>query len=107
MVVARFIKAVDGTMKARGIFMEYSFNEMLNDLKMGREIEFDYNGYHYAIVNGNGKWFFCEDKQSRELCEFGEVDILIDKVKTLVLQNEPLEEIIDQKSYTQNTLYVL
>lgn len=38
--------------------MEYSFHEMLNDLNISREIEFDYKGHHYAIVNGDGKWFF-------------------------------------------------
>lgn len=87
--------------------MEYSFYEMLQDLNMGREMEFDYNGHHYAIVNGNGKWFFCEDKQSRELCEFGYVDVLMEKVKALVLQHEPLDKIVDQKLYTENTLYIL
>lgn len=50
---------------------------------------------------------FCDDKQSLELCEFGEVSILIEKIKMLLLQNEPLEKIIDQKLYTKNTLYIL
>ncbi|WP_101696368.1 hypothetical protein [Clostridium minihomine] len=87
--------------------MEYSFNKMLNDLKIGREIEFDYKGQHYSIVNGNGKWFFCEDKQSVELCNFEEVNILLDKIKKLILQNEPIENVIDRKLYTQDTLYIL
>lgn len=87
--------------------MEYSFNEMLNDLKIGREIEFDYKGQHYSIVNSDGKWFFCEEKQSVELCGFEEVNILLDKIKKLILQNEPIENIINRKLYTQDTLYIL
>lgn len=87
--------------------MKYSFENLLNDLKMGREIEFDYNDNHYSIVNSNGKWLFCKNNHSEELCDFEEKDILLEKVKFLVLQNESMESVIEQNLYAQGTLYIL
>lgn len=87
--------------------LQYSFDELLKDLKIGREIEFEYNNKHCAIVNGNGKWFFCMDSKSEELCDFDEKDILIHKVKNLIILGTALEKIINQKLYTKDTLYIL
>ncbi|MDD4843751.1 MAG: hypothetical protein PHU31_05410 [Anaerotignum sp.] len=87
--------------------MEYTFKDMLNDLKNGREIEFDYKEQHYSIVNGNGKWCYCADKQSTELCNFEEKKRLIGKVKKLIVQNETMENVINKKLYAKGTLYVL
>lgn len=87
--------------------MGYSFNELLNDLETGREIEFEYHEQPCAIVNGNGKWVFCINSQSEELCDFEEKDILLHKVKCLKVGGTALEKIIDQELYTQGTLYIL
>lgn len=52
--------------------MQYSFDEILKDLNIGREIEFEYQNRQYAIVNGNGKWLFCEGTKCEDLCCFEE-----------------------------------
>lgn len=87
--------------------MNYSFSKLLNDLKDGREIEFDYNGNTYSIVNGNGKWFLCEKKKSIELCNFEEVDILQEKIRHIKIQDKSIEDIINKKLYVKDTLYIL
>ncbi len=87
--------------------MEYTFDDMLNDLKGGREIEFEYKEQHYSIVNSNGKWLYCIDSQSTELCDFEEKRLLADKVKMLLVQNETMENIINKRLYDRGTLYIL
>ncbi len=87
--------------------MQYSFDELLKDLEIGREIEFEYHKQQCAIVNGNGKWLFCMNSQSEELCDFDEKDILLHKVKSLKVSGNTLEKIINQELYTQGTLYIL
>lgn len=87
--------------------MQYSFDELLKDLEIGREIEFEYHKQQCSIVNGNGKWFFCMNSQSEELCNFAEKDILLRKVKCLKVSGVALEKIIDQELYTKDTLYIL
>lgn len=87
--------------------MKYSFKELLHDLKTGREIEFNYNGKTYSIVNGNDKWYFCEENQITELCDFEETDILQDKIKKLFIQNKSVDDIINKKLYMDKTLYIL
>ena len=87
--------------------MEYSFREMLHDLKCGREIEFIYNEKNYSIVNGNDKWFFCEEQKSIELCGFEEKSILVKKIKNMTVQNESVENVINKKLYRENSLYIL
>ena len=87
--------------------MQYSFDEMLKDLKIGREIEFRYQDRQYAIVNGNGKWFFCEGSKCEGLCCFEEKDTLIEKVKSLMVGEASLKEIFDGRLYAQGSLYIL
>ena len=87
--------------------MEYTFDDMLNDLKCGREIEFEYKERNYSIVNSNGKWLYCIDNQSTELCVFEEKRLLADRVKTLIVQNETMENIINKRLYDRDTLYIL
>lgn len=85
---------------------QYSFSDMLNDLKVGREIEFEYNGKLYGIFNGEGKWFFFADNRDELLCQFEETDTLLEKVKNLSIQGTTLADIFDKKLYTQNTLCI-
>lgn len=85
---------------------EYSFADMLSDLGTGREIEFEYNGKLYGIFNRDGKWFFFADNQDELLCQFEEIDTLLEKVKSLSVQDKALSDIFDKKLYTQNTLCI-
>ena len=87
--------------------MRYSFNEMLKDLNIGREIGFEYQNRQYAIVNGNGKWLFCEGTKCEELCCFEEKDTLLEKVTSLMVGGASLKEIFDNRLYAQGSLYIL
>lgn len=87
--------------------MRYSFDEMLKDLNIGREIEFEYQNRQYAIVNGNGKWLFCEGTKCEELCCFEEKDTLLEKVMSLMVGGASLKEIFDNRLYAQGSLYIL
>ena len=87
--------------------MQYSFDEMLKDLKIGREIEFEYQNRQYAIVNGNGKWLFCEVTKCEELCCFEEKDTLLEKVTSLMVGDASLKEIFDNRLYAHGSLYIL
>ena len=87
--------------------LQYSFDELLKDLEIGREIEFEYHMQQCAIVNSNGKWFFCIDSKSEELCNFEEKDVLIHKVRMMKVDGDNLESIIDNNLYSQGTLYIL
>lgn len=85
---------------------EYSFVDMLNNLKTGREIEFEYSGKLYGIFNRDGKWFFFADNQDELLCQFEETNTLLEKVKSLSVQGKTLVEVFNEKLYTQNTLCI-
>jgi len=85
---------------------EYSFADVLSDLGTGREIEFEYNGKLYGIFNRDGKWFFFADNQDELLCQFEEIDILFEKVRSLSVQDKSISDIFDKKLYTQNTLCI-
>ncbi|AMJ41065.1 hypothetical protein [Anaerotignum propionicum] len=87
--------------------MDYSYLDMLRHLENGREIEFVYSGHYYAIINGSRKWFFYMDQQITEICEFEEKRQLIEKVGSIILQNETLESVINKKRYDEGTLYIL
>ena len=85
---------------------QYLFSDMLDDLKVGREIEFEYNGKLYGIFNGEENWFFFADNRDEMLCRFEETDVLLEKVKNLSIQGTTLADIFDKKLYTQNTLSI-
>lgn len=85
---------------------KYLFSDMLNDLKIGHEIEFEYNGKLYGIFNRDKKWFFFADNQDELLCQFEERNILFDKVKNLSIQGKSLACIIDQQLYEPDTLCI-
>lgn len=85
---------------------QYSFSDMLDDLKVGREIEFEYNGKLYGIFNGEGNWFFFSDNQDELLCQFEETDTLLEKVKNLSIQGRSLADIIDKRLHNMEKLSI-
>ena len=85
---------------------QYSFEDMLDDLKVGREIEFEYNRKMYGIFNGDGKWFFFADDRDELLCPFEKTDTLLEKVKNLSIQGKSLADIIDERLYNMDKLSI-
>ena len=85
---------------------EYSFADMLSDLGMGRDIEFEYNGKLYGIFNRDGKWFFFADNHDEMLCQFEETDTLLEKVKNLSIQGQSLADIMDEKLHNMKRLSI-
>ena len=85
----------------------YLFNDLKNDLKTGREIEFSYNNFECAITNSDGKWWFTQGKDSIEICAFEEKELLVQKLKTLMVSGVPLQNIFDDLMYNIETLYIL
>lgn len=85
---------------------QYSFSDMLDDLKVGREIEFEYQGKMYGIFNGEGNWFFFTDNRDELLCQFEETDTLLEKVKSLSIQGKSLADIIDKRLHNMEKLSI-
>ena len=85
---------------------QYSFSDMLDDLKVGREIEFECNGKMYGIFNGEGNWFFFADNRDEMLCQFEETDTLLEKVKNLSIQGTALADIIDKRLHNMEKLFI-
>jgi hypothetical protein len=87
----------------------YTFQEMISDLRIGREIEFQFDNNTYGIVNAEGYWYFCcTEKKSRiQLCEFNNKDELISKVLNLKISGIDLKDIIDSSKYKEGSLYIL
>ena len=97
----------------------YIFQNLINDLYSGREIEFAFRNSDYSITNtgycigdskdvdGNPYWQFDNntEKQNKVICKLEEVDILIDFINSLLIKDVPLRDIFDEKLYTD--LYVL
>ncbi len=42
----------------------YNFEQLLEDLKIGREIEFIFDNNNYSITNSSFGWQFCCQKRS-------------------------------------------
>lgn len=85
---------------------QYSFSDMLDDLKVGREIEFEYHGKMYGIFNGEGKWFFFADNRDELLCQFEETDTLLENVKNLSIQGKSLADIIEKRLHNMEKLVI-
>ena len=85
----------------------YLFNDLINDLKKGREIEFAYDNIECAITNSRGKWWFTQGKDSMEIFGFEEKELLVQKIETLMVSGIPLQNIFSELMYTSNSLYIL
>ncbi|MDQ0242946.1 hypothetical protein J2S09_000482 [Bacillus fengqiuensis] len=61
--------------------MDYSYEEFLEDLDMGREIEFIYKGENYYIGCGTGTFMFWKAYDSTSEIAGETVENLLEKVK--------------------------
>ncbi len=76
----------------------YRFEELKFDLRIGREIDFKYNGIQYSIThNPTGYWFFGNDTKKiyEKICELDNKDKLIDYVKGKEIEEMTIENIFD------------
>ena len=88
-----------------------SFSELLQDLRIGREIEFSYQGKAYSITNDRyGNWNFYCDTDSKLLqciCPFEDKQTLLDFVKAQRIEGTLLSEIFDQMLYDPDSICIL
>lgn len=85
--------------------MDYKFNDLINDLNDGREIEFFYKNSHYGIVNrmSDPAWYICKD--NIRISEYK--DNPVDLLEHTKLEGVSLEEIFDNLLYDGNGLCIL
>lgn len=83
----------------------YKFNDLISDLKIGREIEFCFDGNEYGIINNNGYWYFICNGRGIELSEFDDYDTLFKKLKDKNIVKVDFEDIFDSEKYYE--LYIL
>lgn len=96
----------------RGETMNYKFKELEERLKIGEEIEFEYNNKNYSITNWDGHWWICNDTDHTTL---GKVDHrskdgyknLIQELSKPYIENKSIKEIFDNLEYDSDSLYIL
>jgi len=85
----------------------YTFNNLLNDLKTGREIEFIYNNISCSITNYESLWWFTQGEDSEVLCEFEDKKQLVRKVENKMISGVSVRDIFNGMLYLPESLYIL
>lgn len=86
------------------------FNDLANDLKIGREIEFSYKSKNYSITNCDGFWIVFNDSDSTLLetvCRFEEKEVLVSKIAAFVIDDVTIQQIFDRQLYDLDKLVIL
>ena len=87
-----------------------SFSVLTDYLKHGREIEFAYNGRQYSITNHSGFWYLCDDTDHillDTLSRFEEKELLVSRIAVFTINGLTIQEIFDQKLYSEDSLDIL
>ena len=87
-----------------------SFADLADYLKHGREIEFAYNGRQYSITNHSGFWYLCDDTDHillDTLSRFEEKELLVSRIAMFTIDGLTVQEIFDQKLYSEDALDIL
>ena len=87
-----------------------SFADLADYLKHGREIEFAYNGSQYSITNHSGFWYLCDDNDHillDTLSRFEEKELLVSRIAVFTINGLIIQEIFDQKLYSEDSLDIL
>ena len=87
-----------------------SFADLADYLKHGREIEFAYNGRQYSITNHSGFWYLCDDTDHillDTLSRFEEKELLVSRIAVFTINGLTIQEIFDQKLYSEDSLDIL
>lgn len=87
-----------------------SFSDLTDYLKHGREIEFAYSGRQYSITNHSGFWYLCDDTDHillDTLSRFEEKELLVLRIAVFTINGLTIQEIFDQKLYSEDSLDIL
>ena len=87
-----------------------SFADLADFLKHGIEIEFAYNGRQYSITNHSGFWYLCDDTDHillDTLSRFEEKELLVSRIAVFTINGLTIQEIFDQKLYSEDSLDIL
>lgn len=80
--------------------MDYTYESLLTDLKIGREIEFEYKASRYSITRTNGCWNFTTFNQEDYLQIKNLDDIGLVKVEDCLLK-----DLFDLGKYQDLTIF--
>ena len=89
---------------------DVTFYDLAYYLKHGREIEFAYNGRQYSITNHSGFWYLCDDTDHillDTLSRFEEKELLVSRIAMFIIDGLTVQEIFDQKLYSEDGLDIL
>ncbi|ONI42084.1 hypothetical protein AN639_10750 [Candidatus Epulonipiscium fishelsonii] len=87
----------------------YNFNNLIDDLNHGREIEFKFNNSSYSITNFKGFWYFyCEETHiSIRLSPFEDKLNLINAISSPKIIGIDIKDIFNHKRYDSDSLFIL
>ena len=89
----------------------FNYNDLSDELRIGREVEFEYNKKQYSITNSSdGYWYlYCDTTKSEllKICEFDDKENLIKKVAQFKIEEVSIQEIFDYFKYNQDSLCIL
>lgn len=89
---------------------DVTFYDLAYYLKHGREIEFAYHGRQYSITNHSGFWYLCDDTDHillDTLSRFEEKELLVSRIAMFIINGLTVQEIFDQKLYSEDGLDIL
>ena len=89
---------------------DITFYNLADFLRHGREIEFAYNGRQYSITNHSGFWYLCDDTDHillDTLSRFEEKELLVSRIAVFTINGLTIQEIFDQKLYSEDSLDIL
>lgn len=90
---------------------KYNFKELADELRIGREIEFEFHDNQYSITNSiDGYWYLYCDTNHVELlkiCEFNDKVSLIKKISVYEIEELSIQTIFDSYRYNINSLTIL
>ena len=80
--------------------LKYSYADIADYLRHGREIEFTYKDRECAITNHTNKWWFYDGAEQVEICEFENFTLLVNKISECAAGDITVQEIFDNGLYT-------
>ena len=79
--------------------LKYTYKDIGDYLRHGREIEFSYKGRECAITNHSKRWWFYDGVEQIEICEFENFTLLVNKIAECMVKDKTVQEIFDNGLY--------